>query len=102
MSGGAPMIGRIVLYRSKMAPYDIPAVITATQGSLWPEGVRRWEESGGRHGVPPLSSGDHVHLTCFTPGSKGVYQEHDVPLAPAARYVGSDPPPGSWRWPVLR
>lgn len=63
-----PSIGRIVWYRSKTAPYDVPAIINATTETLSPEGV----ELGH---VPMLSSGVHVHLTVFTPGKPGTARE---------------------------
>lgn len=88
----APSIGRIVHYRSRRNPYDVPAVVTATQDSLWPEGVERGD-------VPALDSPFHVHLHVFTPGNLEDYQEHNIPFA--AEEDG-EPAPGSWRWPKLR
>ena len=96
-----PSPGRIVLYRSKRNPYDIPAVITVCDSNLWPEGVARGD-------VPALSSDFHVHLHVFTPGHLGSYQEHDIPFAEGE---GKDRfgeawedgvYPGTWRWPELR
>lgn len=111
-------IGRVVIYRSRTGRYDVPAIVTATEATLDPDGVA----SGG---VPALSSPDHVHLTVLTPGMPGrrasaddfevppdlpisenvagCYQEWDVPLAsPAPGPYADDAlpaPPGTWRWP---
>lgn len=85
-------IGRIVLYRSKRNPYDVPAVITATQDSLWRPGVEAGE-------VPDLASPQHVHLHVFTPGRLSGYQEFNVPLDVGAE---EEPAPRTWRWPVMR
>lgn len=116
-------MGRIVIYRSKVGDYDLPAVITATVDTLAPAGVRRWRESGGVEGVPRLSSRDHVHLTVFSPGAAGnpeppapldrnvggTYRQWDVPVfephsiadpRPGAQPEMAPVDPGSWRWPV--
>lgn len=101
-------VGRIVHYRSKTGNYTLPAMITATHETLWPEGVALGE-------VPALSSEAHVHLQVFTPGIAESYPEHDVPFYPgprsdvghfAAAIAGVSPPDGppeqpagSWRWP---
>lgn len=84
-------IGRIVTYRSKVNPYDMPAIVTATLDSLWPPGV----ENGD---VPGLWSENHVHLHVFTPGIAQEYQEHNIPMAPVGSW--DNPPPGTWRWPL--
>lgn len=120
-----PSIGRIVIYRSRVGGYDLPAIITATRETLHAEGVQRYRETGGQEGVPPLSSQDHVHLTVFSPGvptnpeppkpldvnAGGSYREWDVPLFEAAVVVSptpgvpavpSEPSPGTWRWPERR
>lgn len=119
-----PSIGRVVIYRSKVGEYDVPAIITATQETLHPEGVELFRESGGSDGVPPLSSPDHVHLTVLTPGLSsseppkpldanmgGTYREWNVPMfeprqeqspVPGTVPTPVDPDPGSWRWPVIR
>lgn len=111
MSGGGPTIGRVVIYRSRTGEYDVPAIVTATRDTLNAAGV----EAGH---VPALSSPQHVHLTVLTPGKPGLreeagdfrvesphgrsenvagtYQEWDIGYCPD----GSDPVPGSWRWPV--
>lgn len=118
-----PTPGRMVRYRSKVNPYDLPATIVATVDSLWQPGVDRWRETGGLEGVPPLSSPDHVHLVVMTPGlptnpeierqqgwspQGGTYQEWDVPLfephtpmdpRPGVVADAPVPAPGSWRWP---
>lgn len=105
-----PTIGRIVIYRSRTGDYDVPAIITATTETLNPKGV----ELGH---VPPLSSDQHVHLTCFTAGKPGLrrgaedfkvesahgrsenvagcYQEWDIPLHASV----VQPDPGTCRWP---
>lgn len=84
-----PTIGRVVIYRSRLGHYSVPAVVTATQETLWPEGVERGD-------VPALSSPLHVHLHVLTPGRKSSYAEHDVPLDESGET------PGSWSWPVMR
>lgn len=92
MAPTAPSIGRIVLYRSRTGNYTLPAVVTATQDTLWAEGVERGD-------VPGLASEQHVHLHVFTPGTQGSYAEHDVPMDDRA---AGEQAPGSWRWPVIR
>lgn len=95
-----PTIGRIVMYRSKTANYVLPAMVTATMETLWPEGV----ETGQ---VPALSSPLHVHLQVFTPGIAESYPEHDVPFFELAPVSARSSPaegeyemlPGSWAWP---
>lgn len=119
-------IGRIVIYRSRTGSYDVPAMVTATEETLNPAGVKVFEESGGSRGVPPLDPGC-VHLTVFTPGRPGLrgsaddfevepeygvsenvagcYQEWNIPecvLPPADKIVAgerAEPAAGSWRWP---
>lgn len=107
-----PGIGRIVIYRSRTGDYDIPAIVTATTKTLNAKGV----ELGH---VPALSSAEHVHLTCFTPGKPGTnrgaqdflveskeprsenvagcYQEWDIPPDPW-KGIARTPDPGTWRW----
>jgi hypothetical protein len=99
-----PTIGRIVIYRSHIGDYDLPAIVTATV-----ETPNRADVEKGY--VPELSSAEHVHLTVFTPAVPGVgsiYQGWDVP--PAAPVEGKgfiesqatpagEPGPGTWRWP---
>lgn len=126
-----PTIGRVVLYRSRVGGYDVPAVITATQDTLDPEGVELYRRTAGSdldvdaQGVPPLSSPDHVHLTVFSPGlpgndeppkpmdrnAGGSYREWNVPLfephtvpdpRPGVQPAVAEPEPGTWRWPVMR
>ena len=102
-----PTIGRIVRYRSRTGNYSIPAIITATQDTLYGPGVE-----GGF--VPDLDSEDHVHLTVFTPGKPGkrgdaddfvaestepisenvagCYQEWNIPYSPLLE-------PVTWMWP---
>lgn len=111
----APTIGRIVIYRSRTGNYDVPAIITATQETLNPEGVKAGH-------VPGLSSETHVHLAVFTPGKPGMrgdaadfevesehgrsenvagtYQEFDIPADPL-KPLGDEIGPGTWRWPVI-
>ena len=119
-------IARSVIYRSRTGKYDVPAIVTATVDTLAPDGVKLYEETGGKKGVPPLSSPDHVHLTVLTPGIPGfdvaeaefqtprqhgpdkgninyggTYQEWDIPMMqPPVEGSGADPlEPGTWRWP---
>lgn len=110
MSTPTPAIGRIVVYRSRTGDYDVPAIISATQATLFVENVQKGL-------IAPLSSVRHVHLTVFSPGPHGkraaatdfkvesphgrsenqggTYAEWDIP-----EHVGDDEPaPGSWRWP---
>ena len=111
-------IGRVVIFRSRTGRYDVPAIVTATHESLNPDGVKAWEESGGKRGVPPLTGVNNVHLTVFTPGLPGqrgsaddfeavsehpvqenvggTYQEWDVPHD---ELRDAHVPPGTWRWP---
>lgn len=117
-----PSICRIVVYRSRTGNYSVPAVVTATEDSLYRPGVE-----GGF--VPDLSSPMHVHLTVFTPGLPGMrvtaedfeapvpegqvisenvagcYQEWNVPFE-ALRLGGPVDDPhhlvpsaGTWHWP---
>ena len=106
-----PTIGRIVIYRSRTGDYDVPAIVAATQDSLYQPNV----EAGH---IPALSSETHVHLVVFSPGpagkradatdfkvesehgrsenAGGTYTEWDIPqTAPQ----GSEHAPGTWRWP---
>lgn len=109
-----PTIGRIVIYRSRTGNYDVPAIITATQDTLNPQGV-----AAGM--VPPLESENHVHLTVFTPGMpghrkdaddflvepefgrsenlSGCYQEWNIPFYEVAGDSDAPAEPGTWRWP---
>jgi hypothetical protein len=94
-----PSIGRIVVYRSRTGRYDVPAIITATTGTLDPQGVELFEESNGERGVPPLSSPDHVHLTVFTPGlpgfrAQGLHGAGDTPLAERDQSARGEPRQG--------
>lgn len=101
-----PSIGRVVWYRSRTGNYTLPALITATVDTLWDEGVERGD-------VPALTSRHHVHLTAFTPGDAGTYQEHDVPLWTPGPLPVFEPgqahgpreadgqPPETWRWPLV-
>lgn len=107
MSTQQPTIGRIVIYRSRTGRYDVPAIVTAVESTLNPEGV-----AAGH--VPALTSPTHVHLTVFTPGRPGMrgeatdfesesahgrsenvagcYQEWDIAFDQAGAA-------GTWRWP---
>jgi hypothetical protein len=113
-----PSIGRVVWYRSKVGAYDVPALITATQDTLSPEGValymrtRRADLQRGdvdldAQGVPPLSGPDRVHLTVCSPGlpgnparagldlnAGGTYREWDVPLFEPSMRVSAHPAVG--------
>lgn len=102
-----PSIGRIVHYRSRTGNYPIPAIVTATVDTLHMPNVEAGKIAG-------LSSEQHVHLTCFTPGMPGlraaaadflaeslhgrsenvggIYQEWDI----AYDETGG---PGTWSWP---
>lgn len=118
----SPTIGRVVIFRSRTGRYSVPAIVTATDETLEPAGVRVYEESFGERGVPGLSDAQwNVHLTVFTPGLPGqranaedfiavgvrepsenvagAYQEWDVPMG---AHDGPDQEPGTWRWPVIR
>jgi hypothetical protein len=59
-----PTIGRVVVYRSRTGDYDVPAVISATQDTLFRPAV-------DARVMPDLESPAHVHLTVFTPGPQG-------------------------------
>ncbi len=104
-----PVLGGIVIYRSRTGNYDVPAIINCTAESISPEGV----ELGH---VPPLSGNECVHLTVFTPGkpgtarqgnevneaqTSGCYQEWDIPRAYERYEADGEPQPGSWRWPEV-
>lgn len=113
-----PTIGRVVVYRSRTGHYCVPAIVTATQETLWREGVERGD-------VPDLDSSEHVHLAVLSPGGTGGveapedplravmllgYVEHNVPffdLTPVA--VAPEPGPSememlprTWAWPPRR
>lgn len=88
-----PSIGRIVVFRSRRGNYSMPAVVTATTETLWPEGIERGD-------VPALSSSMHVHLHVFTPGAAESYPEHNVPFDDATDY--GEAAPRSWSWPIIR
>lgn len=92
----APTIGRIVHYRSRTGNYTCPAIVTATQDTLWREGVERGD-------VPELTGPMDVHLHVFTPGAQGSYSEHNVPYAGEAPVLGefAGQPPRSWTWPPI-
>ena len=60
----APTIGRHVIFRSRTGDFDIPAIVTATEDSVDPEGVDKGN-------VPQLSGNRCVHLTVFTPQKPG-------------------------------
>jgi hypothetical protein len=118
-----PKIGTTVIYRSKTGKYSVPAIITATQDTLYQPAV-----DGGH--IHPLSSPYHVHLTVLTPGipgerlpdtdpairsqnEGGTYQEFNIPffgngldyvkidnargrLAAPGEYSPQDP--STWTW----
>lgn len=119
-----PTIGRIVIYRSRTGLYSCPAVICATQATLYQPNV----EAGH---LPDLSSDTHVHLSVFTPGKPGhvsaetaaqhpelirdpapagLYQEWDIPQwdwtrdeEPSSReghWSYDEQPAGTWAWPA--
>lgn len=101
-------LGRIVVYRSRTGDYSVPAIIAATQDSLYRPNV----EAGY---IPDLSKPDNVHLTVFSPGpggkradaadflvepahgrsenQGGTYTEYDISFS-------LDNEPGTWSWPV--
>lgn len=118
-----PSIGRVVVYRSRTGNYSIPAIITATTGTLYQPNVDAGHIAG-------LSSDTHVHLTVFTPGLPGsrspentdmlvpdspgrpilpniggLYQEIDVPQwvrspdVPVDAWPYDLQPAGTWTWP---
>lgn len=105
-----PTVGRIVVYRSKTANYVVPAIISATQDTLYRPGVE------GGH-VPDLDSPNHVHLTVFTPGFSGHRNETTSPEFAAELTARSTPAggsyqewnipydpqngPGTWCWPEI-
>lgn len=100
-----PTLGRIVIYRSTTTEetsiepqvpdrvaYELPAIVTAVQSSLWGKGVAQGH-------VRDLSDEMHVHLTVFSCGdatlggnSGGTYQEFNVRHS-------EDKEPGTWAWP---
>jgi hypothetical protein len=83
-----PSIGRIVHYRSKTGNYIMPAMIIATQDSLWAAGVEKGD-------VDPITDPTNVHLLCFTTGKQIQYQEFNVPQVPGPdRMI-----PQTWWWP---
>lgn len=94
-----PQLGSIVWYRSRTGNYNLAAIVTATQDTLWPVGVERGD-------VEPLSSERHVHLFVFSPsclpagGSPGTpapgYEEYDVPFHNVEEY--GPVVPGTWSW----
>lgn len=124
-----PTLGRIVLYRSKVGLYVVPAVVTATIDTLHPSGIERYEQTNGREGVPPLDDELHVHLTVMSPGicvdkapppgmdanRGGTFREWNIgpsvttlegsPLALSPVNAGDAPEnavamaPGTWAWP---
>jgi hypothetical protein len=79
-----PTVGRIVHYRAKTRGYTLPAIVTATAGSLDPDGIAMGH-------IPALDSEEHVHLHVFTAGAQVGYQEFNV--APGDE-------PGQWSWPA--
>lgn len=104
-----PKLGSIVTYRSRTGLYDVPAIVTATQATIYVDNIEKGL-------IAPLSSVRHVHLTVFSPGPTGKraeatdfkvesphgrgeneggsYPEWDIP-----EYTGEDEPePGTWRW----
>jgi len=110
-----PTICRTVVYRSRTGNYSVPAIITATQDSLYRPGV----DAGY---VADLSSPTHVHLQVFTPGVpgkrqdaddflvesphgraenvNGSYPEYDVPQDTPEDRVDGVQEPGTWAWPA--
>lgn len=110
MTTPPPALGRTVIYRSRTGDYDVPAIIAATQATLFIPNVQAGY-------LPTLSSVRHVHLVCFTPGTPGkrgdaadfkVRSEHPISENLAGTYqewdigehVGDgEPAPGTWRWP---
>lgn len=120
-----PTIGRTIWYRSRTGRYSVPAIITATQDTLYQPAI-----DGGH--IHPLESETHVHLTVLTPGipgerladtdpnitsvnEGGSYQEFNIPFwdshmnGPLDERVAlvtgpgnqSQQPAGTWCWPVI-
>lgn len=94
-----PSLGRIVIYRSRTGRYDVPAIITATEQTLDPQGVELYFASEGEKGVPPLTGAAHVHLTVLTPGipgfrAEGLAGEGDSPLEVRDQSGRVTPAPG--------
>ena len=109
-----PTICRTVVYRSRTGNYSVPAIITATQETLYRPGV----DAGY---VADLTSPEHVHLQVFTPGKPGMrkdadnflvesehgraenvggsYPEYDVPQWEPSDDGDATPAPGTWSWP---
>lgn len=107
VGGGVLGLGRVVHYRSRTGHYTVPALVTATQDSLYRPGV----DAGF---VADLSSAEHVHLQVFTPGMPGKRKDADdflveSPHGRAENVNGSYPEydvpydaaggPGTWCWP---
>jgi hypothetical protein len=82
----APMIGRIVWYRSRTGAYTVPAIITCTVDSLYEPAV----EAGI---IPALSSESHVHLTVCSPGVPQVGE--NAPQFETTSMQAYDLPPGA-------
>jgi hypothetical protein len=84
-------VGRIVLYRSEVGDYSVPAIITAT------------EQVGNS---PPLTEGN-VHLMVFTPTLREDAGDPEHPRAEnvGGTYAAFDVPhdaghsPRTWDWP---
>lgn len=101
-------IGRVVLYRSRTGNYSVPAIVAATQDSLYRPNV----EAGY---IPDITKADNVHLIVFSPGpggkranaadfkvepvhgrsenQGGTYAEYDIPYDDSGA-------PGTWSWPT--
>jgi hypothetical protein len=89
-----PTIGRIVHYRSNTGHYTMPAIVIATQETIWREGVERGD-------IADITEPTRVHLECWTAGKNEHYQEFDVPYweAPTGGFDLNDQPAGTWTWP---
>lgn len=79
------MLGHTVLYRSPTYGYVVPAIVNGTEESL------ALAFKGTEH-VPPLESGDHVHLTPIA------LNEHSPQRWNVPRDTGRGvQKPGTWR-----
>ena len=91
-----PSIGRIVIYRHPRG-YDLPAIVTTTAKSLAEAKERPRKTPLDEREIRALSSGEHLHLTVFTPATTAQYgTEHAGNVPPAKKPIEN----GTWRWPA--